>query len=115
MEKEDQVLPDNVWPACGSRKLVCTREAAIRMNEIVDTIGTGTEKRRRDYLLEVLNTYGWSREQRIKAFQELSHYPLPLDWQLPITVVDAEIAVMFSGRWTPFGSEHLVSDCQNVF
>jgi len=104
MEKEDRVLPNNVWPACGSRKLVCTREAAIRMREILDTIGTETEKRRGDYLLEVPDSYGWSQEQRIKAFQELSHYCVPLDWQLPITIVDAETAVMFSGRRTSLGS-----------
>jgi hypothetical protein len=38
MESEDQLLPSSLWPACGNRKLVCTREAAVRMQEIVDII-----------------------------------------------------------------------------
>jgi hypothetical protein len=37
MEKVDQMLPSLLWPACGSRKLVCTREAADRALEIVGT------------------------------------------------------------------------------
>ena len=31
MESEDQLLPSSLLPACGSRDMVCTREAAIRM------------------------------------------------------------------------------------
>jgi hypothetical protein len=37
MEKENHLLPSVLWPACGSRKLVCTREAADRALEIVAT------------------------------------------------------------------------------
>jgi hypothetical protein len=37
MERNDQMLPSLLWPACGSRKLVCTREAADRALEIVAT------------------------------------------------------------------------------
>ncbi|EHK99379.1 hypothetical protein M7I_4674 [Glarea lozoyensis 74030] len=40
MESEEQLLPSSLWPACDGRKLVCTREAAVRMQEIVATIGT---------------------------------------------------------------------------
>ena len=37
MEREDQMLPSVLWSACGNRKLVCTREAADRALEIVET------------------------------------------------------------------------------
>lgn len=90
MENEDQVLPNSMWPACGSRKLVCTRKAAEKMQEIVDTMGTETEKRRaalllgRDTLL--------SREQVLENFQRLSDYPIPPEWNIPIEIVDIDMA-----------------------
>ena len=37
MERNDHLLPSVLWPACGARKLVCTREAAERALEIVET------------------------------------------------------------------------------
>ena len=35
MEKEAPLLPSFLWPACGNRKMVCTREAADRALELV--------------------------------------------------------------------------------
>jgi hypothetical protein len=93
MEKEDQLLPSSVWPACGSRPLVSTREAITRMNEIVDLIGTESEKKRRDCLIDMENsTVAWSREDRLNMFQELSAYAVPREWILPITQVESESA-----------------------
>jgi hypothetical protein len=94
MEKENQLLPNSLWPAMGSRTLVCAREAAKRMHEIVDLIGTQSEKQRRDSLMEVESTTRWSKEQRIRCFQELSSYDVPLDWNIPIKVADLDIALM---------------------
>ena len=31
MENNEQLLPSSLLPACGSREMVCTREAAVRM------------------------------------------------------------------------------------
>lgn len=92
MEKEEQLLPNSLWPACGSRPLVCSQEAATRMNEIVNLVGSVSEKKRRDYLMETQETANWSREQRVKGFQELSAYEVPLHWNLPIVVVDAALS-----------------------
>ena len=36
-EAKKPLLPSHLWPACGSRKLVCTHEAADRALEIVAT------------------------------------------------------------------------------
>jgi hypothetical protein len=90
MEHEDQVLPNSMWPACASRKLICTREAADKMQEIVDTMGTETEKRRAALLLGRDSTK--SREQVRTEFQKLSDYPTPPEWHIPIEVVDIDMA-----------------------
>jgi hypothetical protein len=94
MESEDQLLPNSLWPACGVRHLVCTREAAKRMNEIVDLIGTESEKQRRDFVMDVEGTTHWTREQRIKGLQALSAYDVPEDWNIPIVVVDTDAGLL---------------------
>lgn len=94
MENENQLLPNSLWPAMGSRPLVCADEAAKRMHEIVDLIGTQSEKQRRDCLMEVESTTHWSKEQRIRGFQELSAYDVPLGWNIPIKVVETDVAFM---------------------
>jgi Protein of unknown function (DUF1308) len=90
MENEDKVLPSSMWPACGARKLVCTREAAEKMLEIVDTMGTESEKRRAALLLG--KDSHLSRQRILEEFQKLSDYPVPPEWNLPIEVVDVDIA-----------------------
>jgi hypothetical protein len=90
MEREEPMLPSVLWPACGSRKLVCTREAADRALKIVETIATETERKRMALLLNV--GVGLSdREQRIQELQQLSKYNVPSDWCLPIEVIDIDV------------------------
>ena len=91
MEAQDQLLPSSLWPACGDKKLVCTRQAAVRMQEIVAIIGTHTERRRTTLMLGLddddVSKYPTQKE-RVEEFQKLSSYPLPKDWQLPIQIID---------------------------
>jgi hypothetical protein len=94
MENENQLLPNSLWPAMRSRTLVCVGDAAKRMHEIVDLIGTQSEKQRRDCLMEVESTTHWTKEQRVRGFQELSAYDIPLEWNIPIKVVETDIALM---------------------
>ncbi|RAL64907.1 hypothetical protein DID88_001501 [Monilinia fructigena] len=94
MENKDQLLPSIVWPACGTRKLVCTREAVVRAQEIVDTIGTNTEKKRMELLFD--SNHESTRDQLAEEFQKLSEYRIPLKWQLPIWVVDVDISTIMS-------------------
>ncbi|PVH89633.1 hypothetical protein DL98DRAFT_543311 [Cadophora sp. DSE1049] len=89
MEAEDQLLPSNLWPACGSKRMVCTRHAAVRMQEIVETIGTENEKKRADLLLNLDSPR--SREELLAEFQTLTDYTVPKEWALPIQVVDVDI------------------------
>ncbi|QSZ37258.1 hypothetical protein DSL72_009352 [Monilinia vaccinii-corymbosi] len=94
MESQIQLLPSIVWPACGDRKLVCTREAVTRAREIVDTIGTDSEKKRMEFLFD--SDHRRTRDQLAEEFQKLSEYSIPLEWQLPIMVVDVEISAIVS-------------------
>ncbi|KAL5328973.1 hypothetical protein ACEPPN_002482 [Leptodophora sp. 'Broadleaf-Isolate-01'] len=95
MEAEDQLLPNSLWPACGPRKMVCTRDAAIRMQEIVETIGTENEKKRAELLLLNVDS-PHPREEILADFQSLTDYPVPKDWALPIQVVDVDIPAIMA-------------------
>ncbi|KAH6680790.1 hypothetical protein B0J14DRAFT_471198 [Halenospora varia] len=94
MEAEEQLLPSSIWPACASKKLVCTREAGIRMQEIVDVIGTPTEKGRAELLMDLSGTSKLTPKDRIEEFQKLSDYTIPEDWQLPIEIVDVDVSAV---------------------
>lgn len=95
MESQDQLLPSIVWPACGSRKLVCTREAVARAQEIIDTIGTDTEKQRME-LIFGFNHEFLTRDQLVGEFQKLSEYSIPPGWHLPIAIMDMDICNIVS-------------------
>jgi hypothetical protein len=117
MESEDQLLPSNLWPACVGREMVCTREAAIRMQEIVEIIGTDTEKKRVALLLDTNTEVKLTREVRLQEFQKLSDYTVPLDWALPIKVVEIDIPSITS-RLPPVAAkvaENLTAINQSVF
>ncbi|KAK2754573.1 hypothetical protein FQN54_006974 [Arachnomyces sp. PD_36] len=93
METKEPLVPYEIWPAMGNRALVCSNEAAIRMHDIVDTIGTDTEKTRTDLLMGKGAAKDMDRETRIQRFQELSDHQVPKDWEIPITVVDADAVI----------------------
>lgn len=88
IEGNENLLPSLLYPAMGSRKLVCTRIAAQRMQEIVDTIGTVSEKARTAILMGSGDVAGKAREELVEEMQAWSAYTVPADWQLPIAVVD---------------------------
>lgn len=117
MESEDQLLPSNLWPACVGREMACTKEAAIRMQEIVDIIGTETEKKRAALLLDANTEVRLTREERLQEFQKLSDYTVPLDWALPIKVVEIDIPSLMSSLPSAAGkvAENLTAINQSVF
>ncbi|KAI4258615.1 MAG: hypothetical protein LQ352_001150 [Teloschistes flavicans] len=87
LEKREQLLPSTLWPAMTGRILVCTQEAARRMREIVEGIGTGDEKRRTELLLSDSDVSVSEGVIRRKEFQDLSTYVVPSEWRIPIQVV----------------------------
>lgn len=88
METKEPLVPYEIWPALGNRRLLCTQEAAKRMHDIVDTIGTESEKERTGLLMGEGTGKGQDRERLVRRFQELSDHKVPEDWNIPITVVD---------------------------
>lgn len=97
IEKEHPLLPVELWPATVDRELLCTDEAAKRMREIVDTIGTDDEKTRTQILMGDHPFVDLDANALIEKFQELSDYQVPSQWRLPIKVVAAK-HVIDSGR-----------------
>ena len=86
IEDSENLLPSLLYPALGSHKMVCTKEAAHRMREIVDTIGTPSEKARTAILMG--DDSSKPQSDLVNDLQEWSTYPVPIDWQLPIAVID---------------------------
>ncbi|PYH82625.1 hypothetical protein BO82DRAFT_364023 [Aspergillus uvarum CBS 121591] len=90
VEHSRPLLPTELWPAMVGRDLVCTEEAAQRMQEIVNIIGTETEKQRMRILMGHESFAECTREGLIEAFQKLSDYEIPEDWRLPVMTVNAK-------------------------
>ncbi|KAJ5874260.1 uncharacterized protein N7529_002690 [Penicillium soppii] len=90
VEKEKPLLASELWPAMNDRKLISTTGAAVRFREIVETIGTETEKSRTRLLLGEEPYENLDREAILQKFQELSDYQIPAGWQIPVKVVEAQ-------------------------
>ncbi|KAJ5746021.1 hypothetical protein N7520_011203 [Penicillium odoratum] len=88
VDKKMPLLPSELWPAMGSRELVCTSEAATRMIEIVNLLGTDTEKTRMRIVMG--QSEDGDCQSLIRQFQAMSDHHVPEDWKLPIKVVDAQ-------------------------
>lgn len=85
IEDNENLLPSLLYPAMIDHRLVCTKEAAKRMREIVDTIGTLSEKARTAILM---GDGGKSQAELIAEMQQWSAYKVPDEWLLPIEIVD---------------------------
>ena len=82
MEDQENLLPSTLYPAVCGHKLVCTQEAAKRMREIVDTIGTEGEKVRTSLLLGDHKDKGGDALRA--SMQEWSKFEVPENWDLPL-------------------------------
>lgn len=104
IEREQPLLPAELWPAMSGHDLVCTEEAAKRMCEIVSIIGTDTEKMRTRILMGDSPFENETREATLERFQELSDYQVPAQWRIPITVVDAKTVIDTARKHTKLPS-----------
>ncbi|CRL25794.1 DNA methylase, N-6 adenine-specific, conserved site [Penicillium camemberti] len=93
VEREKPLLASELWPAMDGRELLSTTEAAVRFREIVETIGTETEKSRTRMLLGDPPYEQLDCEALLQKFQELSDYQVPAHWKLPIKVVESQQAI----------------------
>ncbi|KAM0425115.1 hypothetical protein ACHAPT_009675 [Fusarium lateritium] len=85
---EDGLMARTLYPVLAGRKLVCTREAAVHFHDVLETVGTETERERGRLLVP------WDDEIRGMAsdmirqhFQQLSVHTLPADVQVPVTIM----------------------------
>ena len=92
-EEYESLLPKILYPILQGRRLVCTREAAKRMQDIVDTMGTTTEAARTRTFIGIAmgdNEQGGkdpSMAHTTITLEHLSIHPTP-PLHLPIDVVD---------------------------
>ena len=93
IDKQQPLLPTEVWPAMDAHDLVCTEEAAKRMHEIVDVIGTETERERMKIVMGEPPYQGLDASNLIHKFQELSDHRVPAQWKLPVRAVEANSVI----------------------
>jgi hypothetical protein len=96
MEAKEPLLRSKLWPTCGSRRLVCTKEVANRMQEISSIIGTQAEKQRTALLLGLDGNAELTNEQILEEFQKFSDYKIPANWRLPVEVIDVDLPTLKS-------------------
>ncbi|TKA82364.1 hypothetical protein B0A49_00105 [Cryomyces minteri] len=89
-EKKEKLMPSMLYPVMAGRSLVCTEEAAKRMRELVDQIGTESEKARAAVLMGDCDD-GGEKKKLTAEFQKLSIHPVPPGLQLPIEIVDKDV------------------------
>ncbi|EAW13102.1 uncharacterized protein ACLA_015440 [Aspergillus clavatus NRRL 1] len=93
VEKQRPLLPTELWPAMTGHELICTTEAARRMREIVDTIGTDAEKKRAELLMGHPPYEDCDVTSLLHKFQELSDYEVPSGWRIPIKTVESKSVI----------------------
>jgi len=86
IEGNENLLPSLLYPAMANHPLVCTQEAASRMREIVNTIGTVSEKARTKIMMG--DDTSKPHTTLVAEMQEWSAYEVPLTWRLPIKIID---------------------------
>ena len=92
MEREvmEQLLQTVLYPLLQGHDLVCTQEAAVRMREVVSTIGTAAEKERTAIFMGDLNLPAEELRDKLSAW---STHTAPAHLSLPIKTVQTEISL----------------------
>jgi Protein of unknown function (DUF1308) len=95
-EEARPLLETELLPVLKQRRLVCTEQAARRMREIVETMGTASEMARAHIILGESKYYG--KTNLATSLQELSDHKIPANLHLPLEVVrfDADMVAVKS-------------------
>ncbi|KAI1624880.1 hypothetical protein EDD37DRAFT_563010 [Exophiala viscosa] len=91
-EESDPLLPTEIYPLLVDRKLECTSHAAQRMREIVQCMGTTSERKRADIILGEGAYSDQSEPVLRQALREVSIHALPEAIRVPIRVVEFDMA-----------------------
>jgi Protein of unknown function (DUF1308) len=87
-EEKTLLLQSELLPLLVGRQMRCTKHAARRMNEIVQTMGTVAEKTRAEILLGA-NTYAGLLEHELqKELKHFSDHDIPIGLRLPLVIVE---------------------------
>ncbi|KAJ5160043.1 uncharacterized protein N7482_007047 [Penicillium canariense] len=108
VEKQQPLLQTEIWPAMIEHELVCTNEAATRMREIVQIIGTDAEKERMKIMMGDPPYDHLDQQSTLQKFQELSDWHVPADWKIPIRVIEAQSVISIAkaeGKLPPVADE----------
>ena len=98
-EDKESLLPRVLYPILDNRRLTCTREAAKRMRNIVNTMGTATEAARTEIFMGLETSTDRSpvecnkRRLSLDPLGMLSIHPTPL-LHLPIEVLNNDISTL---------------------
>lgn len=101
LEARDHLLPEYLYPALEGRDLVCTTEAATRMQEIVEQIGTKSERARAELLFDddkdgtnedMVARVAPCASNLLSLFASHSEYAVPATIRLPILIISAPIS-----------------------
>lgn len=87
-EKQRPLMVRDLWPAIGDRELVSCKAAMLRFKSLVEIMGTDTEKKRARLLLGEEPYENFDQNALLREFQELSTFQVPMEWKLPIKVVE---------------------------
>lgn len=80
-----------LYPILDGRTLVCTKEAAEHLHEVLSTVGTSTERERGRLLVPFDDESRRMPPAAVRArFQSLSVHPVPPSVQIPVSVIAEE-------------------------
>lgn len=95
-ESPGGVMAKALYPTLRGRKLICTKEAAEHFHEVLQTVGTTTERQRGHILIPdpaspsplAVSASEASNAPRLhERFSALSIHPPPQDFQVPVTIL----------------------------
>lgn len=95
-EECSPLLPTKLYPVLIGRKLICTMRAAKRACEIVDTMGTPTERARANVFLGHGIYANMDDEQLRQGLKQYSVHPVPDELCVAISQIDFEPEDAFS-------------------
>ena len=84
-EAREKLLPTVLYPIFKDKRLVCTQEAATHMQDLVNTIGTPTERRRTSLIMGLEKDL--SHDQLCQKYSEISCHTVPKSLQIPVKVM----------------------------
>lgn len=97
LDAKSPLLVNELYPVLVERDLVCTTEAVRRMREIVETMGTQSEKMRADIFFGDGSMAGRSPEQLRSDLTIYTAHAIPESLRLPIKMVEFDVDAVLTG------------------